>query len=256
MPYASVNGIDLFYEVEGSGVPVVLCHGVGGNHLSWWQQVPILAGRYTCVIMDQRGFLNTKLPEEGPYAEAFADDILGLLDHLGLHEPAFLVGQSMGGRTILSFALRYPERTRGIVMADTISNLRSSELDLARRKASEAVGADRLQAALAEGTWRERPDLGFLYKLIRGHNKPRPKKFYWKDNVPGTTAEDLTDFDKPVMFIVGAEDRIVPPSTVRMAYEMFPDAHWLEVPGTGHSVYFEKPQVFNVAILEFFRQYH
>ena len=111
MPYAPVNGTEIFYEVEGSGIPVVLCHGVGGNHLSWWQQAPVLAQRYACVILDQRGFCNTKLPEDGPYAEAFADDILGLLDHLGLREPAFLVGQSMGGRTVLGFAQRYPQRT-------------------------------------------------------------------------------------------------------------------------------------------------
>ena len=255
MPYAPINGIELFYEIEGSGIPVVLCHGVGGNHLSWWQQVPTLARRYACVILDQRGFLNTKLPEDGPYAEAFADDVLGLLDHLGLSEPAFLVGQSMGGRTILSFARRYPERTRGIVMADTLSNLRSPELDVARREASEAVGADRLSAALAQSTWRERPELGFLFKLVRGHNKPRPKRFYLRDNVPGTTTSDLASFDKPVMFIVGAEDRIAPPRAVRMAYEMFPQARWLEVPGAGHSVYFEKPSLFNSALLEFFAEH-
>lgn len=255
MPYAPVNGIELFYEVEGSGIPVVLCHGVGGNHLSWWQQVPVLAQRYTCVILDQRGFCNTKLPEGGPYAEAFADDVLGLLDHLELREPTFLVGQSMGGRTTLDFARRYPERTRGIVLADTLANLRSPALDTARREASEAVGADRLRAALSETTWRERPDLGFLYKLIRGYNKPRPKTFYWKNNVPGATAADLDGFAIPALFIAGAEDRIAPPSAIRMGYEMFPSARWLEVPGAGHSVYFEKPDVFNAALLDFFSEY-
>ncbi len=255
MPYAPVNGIEVFYEIEGAGLPVVLCHGVGGNHLSWWQQVPVLAQRYTCVVLDQRGFLNTKLPEEGPYAEAFADDVVGLLDHLGLREPAFLVGQSMGGRTILNFARRYPKRTRAIVMADTLSNLRAPDLDTARREASEAVGAHRLRAALSGETWRDRPDLGFLYKLIKGQNGPRPKKFYWQDNVPGTTITDLVKFDKPVMFIVGAEDRIAPPFAVRMAYNMFPAARWLEVPGAGHSVYFEKPDVFNAALLDFFAEH-
>ena len=255
MPYAPVNGTEIFYEVEGSGIPVVLCHGVGGNHLSWWQQAPVLAQRYTCVILDQRGFCNTKLPEDGPYAEAFADDILGLLDHLGLREPAFLVGQSMGGRTVLGFAQRYPQRTRGIVLADTLANLRSPTLDTARREASQAVGADRLRAALSERTWRERPDLGFLYKLIRGYNKPRPKTFYWKNNVPGVTAADLADFAIPALFIAGAEDRITPPAAIRMGYEMFPYARWLGVPGAGHSVYFEKPGVFNAALLAFFTEH-
>ena len=73
--------------------------------------------------------------------------------------------------------------------------------------------------------------------------------------MPGTTITDLVKFDKPVMFIVGAEDRIAPPFAVRMAYNMFPAARWLEVPGAGHSVYFEKPDVFNAALLDFFAEH-
>ncbi|MEE9284921.1 MAG: alpha/beta hydrolase, partial [Dehalococcoidia bacterium] len=82
MPKAAVNGIELHYEAEGDGPAVVFCHGVGGNHMSWWQQVPEFARSFRSVAIDQRGFAESVLPPEALGAEAFADDLAGLLDHL------------------------------------------------------------------------------------------------------------------------------------------------------------------------------
>ena len=56
MPYAAINGIELYYESHGKGVPVVFAHGAGGNHLSWWQQIPVFARRFRCITFDHRAF--------------------------------------------------------------------------------------------------------------------------------------------------------------------------------------------------------
>ena len=56
MAFASINGIDLYYETHGKGPAVVFAHGAGGNHLSWWQQVPVFAEEYRCISVDHRGF--------------------------------------------------------------------------------------------------------------------------------------------------------------------------------------------------------
>src|SRR5262249_45467845 len=56
MPFAPVNGIDLYYEVNGSGPALLFAHGQGGNHLSWWQQVPFFSRFYTCITFDNRAF--------------------------------------------------------------------------------------------------------------------------------------------------------------------------------------------------------
>ena len=56
MALASVNGIELYYESTGEGPAVVFLHGAGGNHLSWWQQVPLFSERYRCITIDHRGF--------------------------------------------------------------------------------------------------------------------------------------------------------------------------------------------------------
>jgi 3-oxoadipate enol-lactonase len=56
MPWAPINGINLYYEVHGKGPHLLFAHGQGGNHLSWWQQVPYFARFYTCITFDHRAF--------------------------------------------------------------------------------------------------------------------------------------------------------------------------------------------------------
>ena len=118
MPYLSVNGIDLYYECHGQGPALVLAHGSGGNHASWWQQVPYFSQSYQVITFDHRGFgLSADVPD-GPGRDAFVDDLTGLLDHLEIQQAA-LVAQSMGGSTCLGFTARHPDRVRALVMADT-----------------------------------------------------------------------------------------------------------------------------------------
>ena len=118
MPTVRANGTDLYYSVEGEGPAIVLCHGVGGNHLSWWQQVPQLSRDFTCITFDHRGFASSpNLNDAG--AEAFSADLAELLDHLEITN-TFLVGQSMGGRTALNFAKRFPDRAKAIIMSGSI----------------------------------------------------------------------------------------------------------------------------------------
>jgi 3-oxoadipate enol-lactonase len=95
MPLARINGIELYYEVHGEGPALVLAHGGGGSHLSWWQNVPVLARRFRCVTFDHRGFGASRDLTDGPGPSAFVEDLRQLLDHLGIQRAA-LAGQSMG----------------------------------------------------------------------------------------------------------------------------------------------------------------
>ena len=83
MPYLDVDGARLYYEVSGEGPALVFAHGLGGNHMSWWQQVPAFNDRYRCVVFAHRGFAPSSEDPGGPGAHAFADDLDALLDHLG-----------------------------------------------------------------------------------------------------------------------------------------------------------------------------
>src|SRR5439155_1343342 len=85
MPFMVKDGFRLYYEDTGGPGPTVLfLHGAGGNHLSWWQQVPVFAEEYRCVTVDQRGFGQSPDVAGGPGPAALGADALALLDHLGI----------------------------------------------------------------------------------------------------------------------------------------------------------------------------
>src|ERR1700757_2935474 len=116
--YLDRPGCRLYYEVTGAGPAIVFAHGLGGNHLSWWQQVPHFAGRYTCVTFAHRGFAPSSEIPGGPDPADYAGDLAALIDQLAL-DRVFLVAQSMGGWASLEYALAKPERVRGLVLAST-----------------------------------------------------------------------------------------------------------------------------------------
>src|SRR5262245_47896698 len=123
MAFMVNDGFRLYYEDSGGTGPAVLfLHGAGGNHLSWWQQVPVFAEAYRCVTVVQRGFGRSPDVAGGPGPAALGTDAIALLDHLGIDRAA-LVAQSMGGRSAVSAAVHAPERFWAIVMANTVGSL-------------------------------------------------------------------------------------------------------------------------------------
>ncbi len=258
MPFVHSGGIDLYYEVHGlqpaTGPAIVFAHGMGGNHLSWWQQVPDFSARYTCVTFDHRGFGQSRETTGGPGGAAFVDDLRTLLDHLGIAR-THLVAQSMGGWTCLGFALRYPQRVDRLVMCDTHGGLTTDEITTAW-----AAGVGQM-AGLPAGVHpaagvrmqREQPALHFLYVQINELNPPRSL-----DEMRATiaaagfvAADTVAALTMPVLFIAGEEDIVIPPQVCELAMQHFPNARLARVPQAGHSVYFERPQAFNQIVERF-----
>jgi pimeloyl-ACP methyl ester carboxylesterase len=270
MPYAAVNGIELYYEEHGKGFPVVMAHGAGGNHLSWWQQVPHFSRHYRVITFDHRGWgLSIDVDDGGP--ERFVEDLRALLDHLDIAE-ALLVGQSMGGLSCLGIALSQPERVRGLVMANTFAGMRREvwlAADDGKREAVRTIWdrrrQDGIKRALAAEFSREHKDRAFLYKQIRllnehGPNRlvsePRIMRLRALERLPETAAskEALADMPMPVLFIGGEHDEVMPVSLMEIAHTLVPSSRMTVVPGTGHSVYFEAPEIFNHVAQEFFAE--
>src|SRR2546428_14115557 len=240
MPTTDVNGIQLYYEEHGKGFPIVLAHGAGGNHMSWWQQVPELARRYRCITFDHRGWgLSVDTDDRGP--AWFADDLGGLLDTLGIEE-TFLVGQSMGGLTCLAFAIHSPERVRGLVMATTFAGMRrevwlasDEELHTQLRSIWERRRADGIKRALGRDFSSKHKDKAFLYKQIRMMNEHGPNHLQAEVQVQrlralerardtGATREALAALSIPVLFIGGEHDEVMPVSLMAVAQTLIPES--------------------------------
>jgi 3-oxoadipate enol-lactonase len=255
MPRAPINGVQLYYEEHGSGPALVFAHGGGGNHLSWWQQVPFFARSYRCITYDQRGFGQS---EAGGTADPgmLARDLAGLLDHLAI-ERAFLVAQSLGGWAIWGLALEQPQRVRALVMADTPGGVPAAPVEAwfarmgQRTQRGENVLANAVHPALRE----RRPDLHFLYWQIQGLNPPLGgEAAQMLSGLSRRSGGDPASFAIPTLFIVGEQDEMTPPDLIAAAAAAVPGARLLRVPDAGHSVYFEKAPEFNAAVLDFLQE--
>ncbi len=114
----SLPGVDLYYEVAGQGLPVVLVHGLALDTRMWDDQVGPLASVATVIRYDVRGF-GRSTPRDGDLPYTHTADLFALLDHLNV-DAAVLVGLSMGGRIVTEAALQSPERIKALVLLDSV----------------------------------------------------------------------------------------------------------------------------------------
>src|SRR5437588_8403013 len=116
--YASVNGISLYYEIHGTGKPLIMLHGGFWTFEMFAALSPALTEKYQVIGVDLYGHGRTALTDRPLRFEHMADDIAGLIDHLGL-EKVDLLGYSLGGAAALQTAIRHPERINKLIVIST-----------------------------------------------------------------------------------------------------------------------------------------
>jgi len=258
------SGARIYYEVTGSGPPVIFAHGIGSNHLTWWQQVPYFCDRFTCITFSHRGYPPSS--EIGvPDPREFAADLAALVEHLGLSDVR-LVAQSMGGATVMEYILAHPQhKVRAIVFASTSGTIRRSSVKLDDpqrlvdydRKAAEA-SADMLRRGVSpvagDRMVREQPALHMLYRMIANSSAAFDREELRKrTGAMNTRSPDvLRGFAMPALFIAGEEDIArFPPFIADALARLMPNARVEQVAKAGHSTYFERADVFNRLVDDF-----
>ena len=252
----------VYYEVAGSGPPIVFAHGLGGNHMSWWQQVAHFAATHTCVVFAHRGFTPSSRVSGETAPDAYADDLAALIAELDLGK-VILVAQSMGGWTCLEYALREPGAVRALVMASTSGRIDCAKLQnfsqvfgdwqAYSRKTFADLQARDLSVAIGERMEREQPAFARLYRLINGLTpadfretvRARLRQLWVQDPVL------LARLPMPVLFITGDEDCVFPSAAAQPLAALAPKGRAVCVPRSGHSVYFERAAEFNRIVGEF-----
>jgi 3-oxoadipate enol-lactonase len=256
MPFLTLDRCDLYYEVTGQGPALLFAHGLGGGHLSWWQQVPYFRDRYTCITFSHRGFSPSRTAPDSPGPSAFVDDLSALIDHLDLADVR-LVAQSMGGWTCLGYALRHPERVRALTMACTVGSLNHPDLGaiLSDNSRAAALFAQGIHPACGARMAQEQPAAHFLYREIDALSFGLDKEAMRAKLRALRTAppEAVAALKMPLLCLTGEEDVVIPPEAVATLSRLVPGARLEQVPAAGHSVYFERPAAFN-SLLDSFLQ--
>lgn len=257
MPLTKINGIDLYYEVHGDGPALVLAHGGGGSHLSWWQQVPEFSQRYKVITFDHRSFGQSPDAPNGPGPNAFVQDLTALLDHLGVQKTA-VVGQSMGGWTVCGFAAAHPDRTSALILCDTTAGVHTEAVAKAHANTQERGRGslkEILKSAYSRSYPERQPAMCFLYQQISALNmRVTPNLasilFGLKHDIRPIIEQKI-----PTLLLVGEEDVLTPPEAMASVAAQIPQARFVRVPEAGHSVYFERAEEFNRIVGEFLREH-
>lgn len=262
MPRVNVNGINLYYEISGSGPSVVLCHGYTGSHRDWMFQVPVLAQKYQVVTIDHRGHGKSDAPSSaGAYSiPTLGDDLYALLNCMDIAR-CCLVGHSMGGLVALQLALDQPHVVSSLVLVDTASgpvnipghaDRRAELLEIARTDGMEAVfDYDAKNNPLSLRRLERYPR---LFNRSKQRILDMPVDGYVYMGQALSECEDLTgrlkEISVPTLVIVGEEDLPFQRPSRTLA-EVIPNAQLRIVPQALHCPQEEEPETFNQILLEF-----
>jgi len=249
------DGERIYYEVVGEGgVPLVLSHGAGGNHAAWFQQVAPFAADRMVVTWDHRGYGRSTDRGDRSGPEVAVGDLLAVLDALGI-ERADLVGQSMGGWTIVGLALARPGLARSLVLADTLGGFTSAAIaaGLARRHPGALAAADLLGShpGLSAAFSTREPERAHLYQSLGQMGSADAAVILPRLLAVTHDASEVAQLTMPILCIVGDRDPLFPPASIRALADLLPDARVVEICGCGHSPYFEDPAAWNAVVRHF-----
>jgi pimeloyl-ACP methyl ester carboxylesterase len=267
MPTARVDGINLFYEELGEGVPLVFVHEFAGDYQSWHLQVRFFSRRYRTIAYNARGYPPSDVPTDpAAYSQDRAvEDIRGLLDALGIRK-AHICGLSMGGYATLHFGIRHPDRALSLVVAGAgygsvpgeRERFRKDVEETARRFMEDGIvavadfytkGPTRVQLMDKDPKgWQELYDQ-FVAQSAQGHaltmrgvQMTRPSVYELE--------RDLERLEVPTLVVTGDEDEPCLEPALYLKRKIR-SSGLLVLPKSGHTVNLEEPEAFNRGVLDF-----
>jgi 3-oxoadipate enol-lactonase len=261
MAKATINGIEIAYTDDGSGTPVVFIHGYPLSRRMWDPQVQALKAQARCIAIDLRGHGESQAPLWFATVDIYADEVAGLLDHLGI-ERAVICGFSMGGYVAFAFLRKYPRRALGLILADTRPQSDTPEGKQARFNAAQtahtqgqkAIADAMLPRLLSEKTVSERSD---LVRAVREMMESNPVTGMAADLMAMAERPDslelLPSVNVPTLIIVGEEDGLTPPADAQLMADKIASSKLETIPGAAHLSNLERPEAFNGAVSEFLK---
>jgi pimeloyl-ACP methyl ester carboxylesterase len=249
--YAELAGVRLWYKDSGgSGVAVVFLHSNTGSSRNWDNQIPVFtAAGYRFIAYDRRGWGRSMA---NPSAEpgTAADDLHNLIRHLNI-ERFHLVGTAGGGFVAIDYALSFPQDLRSLIVANSNGGMQDPDyLELGRR----------LRPSQFDALPPDVRELGPSYRASNPEGTHRWLELESMSRQAGTSAQPfrnrltfslLESIKLPALFITGDADLYAPPPLLRFFTSRIKSSESLVIPEVGHSAYWEKPEVFNRAVLEF-----
>jgi pimeloyl-ACP methyl ester carboxylesterase len=257
-----MNGNGVNYRQEGQGPPVILIHGIAASLYDWVNMMPELAAHgYHAYALDLLGHGESHKPADPQeyHVDCLFAHFTSWVDRLGLDNPLWLVGHSLGGYLSLQYALRFPSRVRGLVLIDPFYDIRqlSPWLRLVRRR--PYLGARAMQAVpewlinILLG-WDPSSSADFSplarQQIANDYKRASPHFVYITRDIPALT-NSLQQVQVPTLVIWGEHDLTLRPETFERLVEQLPRGSSHPIPECGHQPHIGKPALVNRLVLDF-----
>ncbi|HEX9614543.1 MAG TPA: alpha/beta fold hydrolase [Bacteroidota bacterium] len=256
-----INGLMMNYQERGlpQGLPVVFIHGFPFSHAMWNSQMMAIPQGTRAISYDVRGHGSSEAGDGQFSIEYFADDLIGLLNELGIGK-AVLCGLSMGGYIALRAHERHPDRVQGLILCDTRSEADSNEARIKRANQAKGVKENGVKAfaegfvkaVFAPATFKSNPAAIESIRTIIEKTSPLA--------ISGTllalaartdTTASLASVNVPTLILVGEHDSLTPPSASEAMHKHIKGSTLHVIPDAAHMSNIENAPVFNKHLVEF-----
>lgn len=260
------NGIELYYEVHGSGQPLLLISGVGYGAWFWHKLVQELQDDFQVIVFDNRGSGQSDQPA-GPYTvPMMAADTAGLLDGLDMEE-VVVMGHSLGGFIAQELAVSRPELIGKLILASTnhggmqVVPITPEAMEVLTNREGDPVELVKkgIEIACAPGFGEKHPEVVKELMEYRFTNPVPPSQYQAQVAAGAGTAaytpdmveQRMSSIQVPTLILFGEHDRVVPPGNAELMAEKIPQARVEIIPDTGHIFPIEDPSAAAEVIRKF-----
>lgn len=265
MPFALINELNLYYEVHGEGIPVVIISGISMNLIPWTlYQVPtLISAGFQVILIDNRDVGQSENTDSSDYSiHDMALDVSGLLDKLSISS-AHLLGYSMGGMIGLDLAIHEPKKLRSLSVLGSIAKLQAYERQLLKimEAAKQSMPNEEFWRFMGHKimTWRffenqEMVDRWFSFVTSDANQQKTEalvRQVHACENFD--VSDSLNKITLPTHVIVGEEDQMLAPRHSEALARDILDSKLTIIPNAGHSAYAEAMPIFNELIMSFWQ---
>jgi len=240
----NVNGVEIAYDRQGKGTPLVLLHGFPLDHHLWDDVVPLLEDSFDLIVPDLRGFGESTTVDTLYTTEDLASDIAGLLDQVGIEKTA-IAGHSMGGYVALAFARLYPEKISGLGLVSTQALADSPERKEGRYKSAADVAEKGIGGVVDGMTTKFTSDERLQEFARKSMERQQPAAYIGGLKAMAERSDStslLASIEYPVVIIHGDADALIPVERGQEMKDTISHAHFVKIKDAGHVPMLEAAQ--------------
>jgi pimeloyl-ACP methyl ester carboxylesterase len=255
MPWLELEKTDIYYVDEGEGQPLLFLHGMSSCGEAWWQQFAHFRDRFRVIAYDSVNHghsSNSPRDEEEPDR---ADELEAVLAALGIERP-IIAGNSMGGNTLLRWAIRHPGEARALIPSGSgVAREGANTPRLPGQPIDPGTLFLPIGDSLTDGFKKQQPRMYERYlrirstatriEALRNPRKPSARTLQERSQM----AAGVTGITSPMLIVVGSLDAAVP--SAEHLHELLPQSQLHVIEGAPHNVYYEAAKEYNATVTAF-----